>query len=1041
MRAIIKAKWAIVIIWIALTVGILFIAPNMAELVKEKGQLDVPKEYSSGMANELLKQVQNEDESQVALVFHSEKKLTAGERQDIEKGIQRLEENKGELGIKEILTHFKEPSLKEQLVSKNQSTILTSITMTKGDREAKDVIDALYKELDQIDVDHYYTSSWIIDEDLNTNSQEGLKKTEGITVIFILVVLLVVFRSVVTPLIPMITVGFTYLCSQSIVSFLVDRWDFPISSYTQIFLVGILFGIGTDYCILLLSRFKEELSGQESLTEAIVETYRTAGKTVFFSGLTVMIGFAAIGFSTFKLYQSAAAVAIGVFILMVALYTIVPFFMAVLGKKLFWPSKGKLEHSDSKLWGRLGNFSLNRPLLALLIVAIVCVPFLLMYEGKISYNSLEEAGNDVPSIMAFNIIADEFGPGQTMPTQIVIQNDERMDSEDYVGLAEKISVEITKVDDVDVVRSVTRPTGEPIEDLFVSNQAKTLEKGIGEGNQGIEQISDGLKTAGSELSESGPRLKKATDGIGGLISGTNELKNGVGQVETALTSIEAGIRDGSLGTGDVKKGLEDVKSNLEKLATGSGKLLEGYQQSTSGLNELKGGYKDIQTNLNEVSKSLTGLNASFEKMEASNPELQQDVNYQTIKQTVQGAQSGLGSMAAGLTELNKNLGLVSGGLNTANKSMAEIVNGQKALGKGLTQLITGVDTLQKGLTTMANGQSEVIKNLSQFEGGLTSLSSGQQELLNGFSSMGGQLNQLEDGLNKSADGLNEVHDGLSSAQGYLSGLAKTDKTVTGMYIPKEVLESKEFGESLNTYLSEDGKVMTLDVIFKTNPYSNESIEQIDRIEDAVKNVTKGTKLENANIAIGGITSTHHDLSMMSEADFSKTVVLMLSGIAIVLFFMFRSLVMPIYLIVSLVLTYFTAAAITELIFVNILGYAGIGWAVPFFAFVILIALGIDYSIFLMDRFNEWKGKPVKEAMYLSMRKMGTVIISAAVILGGTFAAMMPAGVLSLLEIATLILVGLALYAFIILPLFIPVMVATFGKANWWPFVNQQQSEK
>ena len=1041
MRTIIKGKWAIIIAWIAITVGLLFIAPNMAELVKEKGQLDVPKEYSSGMANELLKEVQDEDESQVALVFHSDKKLTTDERNEIEKGIQRLEENKTELGIREVLTHFKEPSLKEQLVSKDQSTILTSITMIKGDREAKEVIDALYKELNQVEVEHYYTSSWIIDEDLNTNSQEGLKKTEGITVIFILVVLLVVFRSIVTPLIPMITVGFTYLCSQSIVSFLVDRWDFPISSYTQIFLVGILFGIGTDYCILLLSRFKEELSAQESLTEAIVETYRTAGKTVFFSGLTVMIGFAAIGFSTFKLYQSAAAVAIGVFILMIALYTVVPFFMAVLGKKLFWPSKGKLEHSESKLWGGLGNFSLNRPLLALLIVAIVCVPFLVMYEGKISYNSLEEAGDDVPSIMAFNIIADEFGPGQSMPTQIVIQNDERMDSEDYVALAEKISEEITKVDDVDVVRSVTRPTGEPIEDLFVSNQAKTLEKGIGEGNDGIEQISEGLKTAGSELSESGPSLKQATDGIGGLISGTNELKSGIGQVETALMSIESGIRDGSLGTGDVKKGLNDVKTNLEKLATGSGKLLEGYQQSTAGLTELKSGYTDIQTNLNVVSKSLKGLNTSFEKIEASNPELQADVSYQTIKQTVQGAQSGLEPMVAGLTELNKNLGLVSGGLNTANKSMAEIVNGQKALGKGLAQLISGVDTLQKGLTTMANGQSEVIKNLSQFEGGLTSLSSGQQDLLNGFSSMGGQLNELENGLNKSADGLNEVHDGLSSAQGYLSGLAKTDKTVTGMHIPKEVLESKEFGESLNTYLSEDGKVMTLDVIFKTNPYSNESIEQIDRIEDAVKNVTKETKLENANIAIGGITSTHHDLSMMSEADFSKTVVLMLSGIAIVLFFMFRSLVMPIYLIVSLVLTYYTAAAITELIFVNILGYAGIGWAVPFFAFVILIALGIDYSIFLMDRFNEWKDKPVKEAMYLSMRKMGTVIISAAVILGGTFAAMMPAGVLSLLEIATLILVGLALYAFIILPLFIPVMVATFGKANWWPFLNQDRSEK
>ena len=64
MRAIIKGKWAVIIAWIAITVGLLFIAPNMAELVKEKGQLDVPKEYSSGMANELLKEVQDDDESQ-----------------------------------------------------------------------------------------------------------------------------------------------------------------------------------------------------------------------------------------------------------------------------------------------------------------------------------------------------------------------------------------------------------------------------------------------------------------------------------------------------------------------------------------------------------------------------------------------------------------------------------------------------------------------------------------------------------------------------------------------------------------------------------------------------------------------------------------------------------------------------------------------------------------------------------------------------------------------------------------------------------------
>ena len=69
-------------------------------------------------------------------------------------------------------------------------------------------------------------------------------------------------------------------------------------------------------------------------------------------------------------------------------------------------------------------------------------------------------------------------------------------------------------------------------------------------------------------------------------------------------------------------------------------------------------------------------------------------------------------------------------------------------------------------------------------------------------------------------------------------------------------------------------------------------------------------------------------------------------------------------------------------------------AVPFFSFVILIALGVDYSIFLMDRFNEYKNLAVADAMLLAMKKMGTVILSAALILGGTFAAMMPSGMLS-----------------------------------------------
>lgn len=1036
MRAIVKGKWFVLLAWIAVVAVLMLTAPNMANLVREKGDLVVPEGYSSSLANEITSEIKDGNESQVALVFQSEKKLTASELAEAKQAITILEKNKEKLGIKEILSHFNEAALKDQLLSKDGKTILTSIKIDMGDREDKEVSKALYSTLEDIELEHYYTSSWLVNEDLNTNAQEGLKKTEGITVVFILVVLLLVFRSIVAPIVPLVTVGFTYLASQSIVAFLVDKVNFPISSYTQIFLVAVLFGIGTDYSILLLSRFKEEMSNHESITDAIVETYRTAGKTVYFSGLAVMVGFSAIGLSTFKLYQSAAAVAVGVALLLVALSTIVPFFMAVLGRKLFWPAKGTLEHKDSKLWEVVGRFALAKPVISLLIVVAVTVPFLVTYDGTLSYNSLDEVGDKANSIKAFNMIADGFGPGQSMPAQVVIKNDDKMDSTEYITLVEKLSQDLEKIDGVDTIRSVSRPTGEQLEDLFVVKQADALQEGIAQGNDGIKQISDGLSEAETELTKSQPQLEQATTGISELVSGTSKLQDGMGQLQDGLTQIEDGIRKGSMGSGEIKQGMQEIKENAEKLAAGSEQLLQGYQQAGAGISTLLGEYQKIEGGLKGLSDGLASTNQYFTNLEQKYPELQADQDdYQVLKGIVQYSQGASSQLYLGMNELNKSLSGAASGVKTANEKFALLIAGQNQLNSGMGQLISGLDQLQKGMDAAANGQGQVVGNVSQFTNGLSTMNAGQQQLLDGFSGLGGQMTQLTDGLGQSVTGLNQVHDGLNSANDYLKDLSKSDQSLSGMYIPEDILESKEFEQVLDNYFSTDRKVMTMDVIFKENPYSNKAMDQIAEIERTVDKAVKGTKLENATIAVGGITSTNADLSAISSDDYSRTVVLMLVGIAIILIIMLRSLVMPLYLIASLIITYYTAMGITEAIYVNWLGFAGISWAVPFFAFVILVALGIDYSIFLMDRFKEYNDLPVGEAMLLSMKKMGTVIISAAVILGGTFAAMMPAGVMSLLQIASIVLIGLFLYAIVILPLFVPVMAKLFGKANWWPFIK------
>ncbi|WHY79612.1 MMPL family transporter [Neobacillus sp. WH10] len=1035
MRAILKGKWFILIAWIAVITALFMVAPNMEALVREKGQITVPEGYSSTIADNILRDVQSSENKgshlQTALVFHSDKKLTKEDFSNAEKAVNQLEKNKKKLGITDILTHFNQEELKDQLVSEDEKTILVSLKVTANGREAKDITENLYHAINNVNLDYYYTGSWVINEDLVTNSQEGLKKTEGITVGFILIVLLLVFRSAVAPIIPLVTVGFSYLTAQSIVGLLVDHVNFPLSTFTQIFLVAVLFGIGTDYCILLLSRFKEELSRDGDVTEAIITTYRTAGKTVIYSGIAVLIGFASIGFSTFQLYKSASAVAVGVAILLLALFTVVPFFMALLGKKLFWPSKGKLEHGDSKIWGMMGKFALKRPLIAFILVAIVSVPFLFTYKDQLSFNSLEEISDDYPSIKGFNIIADSFGPGESMPTQIVIKNDDKMNTSEYIALTEKISQELEKVNNVDTVRSVTRPTGTPIDDFYLSQQVVSLSDGLGQGNDGIKKISDGLAEAGGQMTANQPKMQEATDGINQLIIGTNTIKTKMGELQGGLTKIENGLKDSSIGSTEIRKGFEQIKTKSAEILAGSKQLLAGYQMTNAGLATLNENYKKTANGLTTLHQVLLSTNQYFTNLENEYSDIQGNQNYQAIKMTIQGSQAAAKELDSGLQQLNIKLKSVQEGINYANSQFAEAITGQEKLIYGMEQLLPGLNKIETGLYQMQSGQEKAIEGIPHFSSGLNDLKDGQEQILTGFEDMSSQITQLSDGLTQSVDGLNQVSNGLNSAQDYLTDVSKQKQN--GFYIPQDVLDSKDFEQALNAYMSKDRKVMTIDVVFNKNPYSNETIDRIPELKQAVKRAVKETKLENAKVAVGGVSSMHNDLDTISKADYSRTVILMLTGITIILIILLRSFIMPLYLIGSLILTYFTSMSISEAIFVHMLGYTGISWAVPFFSFVILLALGIDYSIFLMDRFNEYRNMPVQQAILLSMKKMGTVIISAAVILGGTFAAMMPSGVLSLLEIATILLIGLALYALVILPLFVPVMVKTFGEANWWPF--------
>lgn len=885
MRAIIKFKWAIAAIVLALTVVLSLFSPNLTELANQKGQAQLPADAVSERANAILKQA-GEDNNSISLVFtldNAIKKETENQLRIMIDKIKKID------GVEEVTSPLSaEKEVKDQLMSKDKKTVLMPVTITGSDKKAEKIADEIYQIVPD-DLTAYITGASLINQDFAHSSEEGLKKTEVITVCLIIGLLLIVFRSVVTPFIPIVVVGFSYLISQSILGILVYNVDFPISTFTQTFLVAILFGIGTDYCILLLTRFREELANGHDKKEAALIAYRTGGKTLFISGFAVLIGFSALGFAKFAIFQSAVGVAVGVGILMIILYTLLPLFMVTLGEKLFWPSKKVLSHSDNKLWAFLGRHSVARPFLFIVITVVITLPFILTYDDQISFDSTAEISNDYKSIKALEAIKDGFGEGKAFPINVVVKGDKDLTTADTIPYLGNISKAIEKVDHVDSVMTITQPTGEKIKDLYIDNQ--------------LGSVSDGLN--------------KTVKGIADVQSGLTDIENGLNQMAGQTGSASNGGSGGSLG--DAADGLGKINQQLQLVS------------------------KQI---------SQTGNTA------------------QTVQQ---------------LTAISGQLGQIQTGLEQANQQLS----GQQAQAGTLTE----------------------------------------------------SLKKLSEGVRSANQGLKKVSDGITASSDMLEDMSKSPTVRdTGIFIPDQVMKDKDFKKSIDQYSFADGKGVQLSVVLDSNPYSEQAITTINQIKKAVANEVDGTPLEDAQIVYGGVTSMNADLKELSTTDFSRTMVIMIIGLFIVLTILFRSMIMPIYMIASLLLTYYTSISITELIFVNCLGNAGVSWAVPFFSFVILIALGVDYSIFLLDRFKEEVHLGIEQGVVRSMSKMGSVIITAAIILAGTFAAMMPSGVNTLMQVASVIIIGLLLYGLVILPLFIPAIIATFGEGNWWPFGRKKGKE-
>lgn len=236
------------------------------------------------------------------------------------------------------------------------------------------------------------------------------------------------------------------------------------------------------------------------------------------------------------------------------------------------------------------------------------------------------------------------------------------------------------------------------------------------------------------------------------------------------------------------------------------------------------------------------------------------------------------------------------------------------------------------------------------------------------------------------------------------------------------------GQLAATYLAAENTAFKLDIILAVSPSSDTALDTVGEIRHVLASYQDG-----GEAVLSGGPAVNADIRDTMNRDLLRAIGFVLLGIFIVLLLMLRSLIAPLYLIGTVVLSFTFTLGLTNLVFKTLLGVAGLTWYVPFFSFVFLVALGIDYSIFLFGRIKEEVGyHGLREGVHVAVATTGAIITSAGIILSGTFAALLTGEVAGLLEIGFAVAVGVLIDTFVVRTVLDPALAALFGRWTWWP---------
>lgn len=428
-----RRPWFVIAAWVVIAILVAAFAPALTTTQEESEFL--PDHYESVQAAQIQEEKFPGATTPAALILF-EREDGEALTQDDQAEVGRIAEELGpELGkdtfVQQVVTVGPDgqPNISED--GKVQVGIVGLAEGSTGfDTQAFDDAKSMRDDITDLaeGTDLKVTSTGSVPQGLD--SQESSERSLAIvgiaTIVLIVGLLAIIFRSVIICLMPIVVVTLVSMVATGLIGWANEAFDLKADSSIQTILVVVLYGIGTDYILFFLFRYRERLRQGEDTRASVVHALERAGEAIASAGGAVIVAFLALLLSSLGIFKAIGpALAIAVAVTLLAALTLVPAVVTVLGRALFWPSKKWRQEPEAARFGKIGQNLGRRPgVFAAASGLVLVVLGVFAFSFNPSFDFTSSLPKDVESTKSLNTFQEHFAAGASEPVPVIVRADD-----------------------------------------------------------------------------------------------------------------------------------------------------------------------------------------------------------------------------------------------------------------------------------------------------------------------------------------------------------------------------------------------------------------------------------------------------------------------------------------------------------------------------------------------------------------------------------------------------------------------------------------